>query len=436
MMKDWSTYDITDYRRLEYLGKDARDMLVMLLENIRAGVALFEVREHIYALYLNAAYFDCVGYSRQEYAGRQEDLFSTLVAQDAEAFYSYLVENATLKKHVDYEVRSRRQDGSIGWFSVSASLIENSVTSNPVYLAVITDVSDSKEKDAQLTKLQRANSELAVQEERYRMLEATAQGILFEYFPTKDKMVFSYNLPNNHKRKEIEHYQQYSKQFPLVHSDHLELFMNTLKNACTQETEGSLEYLSTVSGGGYRWHITYYKSVKDITDRIVSVVGRIRDIHDTKMETDRINYRAERDGLTEVYHKDVAFEKMTEYVKEAPFSKFYFAILDIDDFKKINDQFGHQYGDIVIKDFARLLQSSFAEESIVGRFGGDEFILLTKNIALAEVRRRLEQLQVKIHFCGGVSEWKYGDTMEHVFEKADKAMYEAKLSGKNGIGIK
>lgn len=436
MMKDWSAYDITDYRRLEYLGKDAQDMLVMLLENIRAGVALFEVREHIHALYLNAAYFDCVGYSREEYAQRQEDLFSTLLVQDAEAFYSYLVENATLKKHVDYEVRSRRQDGSIGWFSVSATLIDNSVTSNPVYLAVITDVSDAKEKDAQLTKLQRANSELAVQEERYRMLEATAQGILFEYFPIKDKMIFSYNLPNNRKRKEIEHYQQYSKQFPLVHSDHIEMFMNTLKNACAQETEGSLEYLSTVSGGGYRWHITYYKSVKDITGRIVSVVGRIRDIHDTKIEKDRMNYRAERDGLTEVYHKDVAFEKMTEYVKEAPFSKFYFAILDLDDFKRINDQFGHPYGDIVIKDFARLLQSSFAEESIVGRFGGDEFILLTKNIALAEVRRRLEQLQLKIHFCGGVVEWKYGDTMEHVFEKADKAMYEAKLNGKNDIGIK
>lgn len=435
-MDDWRTFDITDYRRLECLGKDAKDWLVMLLNNIRAGVCLFEVGEHIHALYLNDAYFDCIGWEKSEYASKYDDVFSTLIAEDAGAFYTHIIDNVPKKKTVEYEVRSRRQDGRIGWFEVKATLIETTSTERPIYLAVINDVSEIKEKDEQLRRFQRSNADLLIQEERYRMLEATAQGILFEYFPDKDKMVFSYNLPNNHKRKEIEHYQQYIKQFPLVHSDHIEMFTKALGRACTQVTEDSLEYLSTVSGGGYRWHVTYYKSVADHSGKIVSVLGRIRDIHDAKMETERINYRAERDGLTNVYHKDVAFDKMAEYVNEAPFSKFYFAIVDLDDFKNINDQFGHQYGDLVIKDFAQMLQTSFAEESIVGRFGGDEFVLLTKNIALAEVRRRLSQIQQKIHFSAGVVEWKYGDRLDSVFEKADKAMYEAKTLGKNGIDIK
>lgn len=435
-MMEWNAYEITDYRRLKCLGKDAESLLTMLLDNIQAGVCMFVLEEHVRALYLNNAYFDCIGWNKEDYASRQEDIFSTLLTEDAEAFYLHMFENVSKKEPVTYEVRSRRQDGTIGWFGVKATLIENEVIERPVYLAVITDVSGEREKSEQLKKFQRLHSELAIQEERYRMLEATALGILFEYFPAKDKMVFSYNLSNNHKRKEIEHYQQYIKQFPLVHSEHMGKFMQALNTACAIETEGSLEYLSTVSGGGYRWHVTYYKSVADDHGKIVSVLGRIRDIHDSKVESERISYRAERDGLTKVYHKDIAFEKMTEYVNEAPFSKFYFAVLDLDDFKKINDQFGHQYGDIVIRDFSQMMQHSFAEESIVGRFGGDEFILLTKNVALAEVRRRLEQIQQKVHFSAGIVEWQYGDKMERVFEKADKALYEVKSLGKNRIGIK
>ncbi|MBQ9984657.1 MAG: sensor domain-containing diguanylate cyclase [Lachnospiraceae bacterium] len=435
-MKEWSTYDITDHRRLDGLGNDTKDILLKLLEHVKAGIGLFEVGNHIHALYVNDAYFECLGCTKEEYKKRYDDVLSTVVSQDVDALYLHILETISNKQMLDYEFRSTRQNGEIGWFHVKGIPVEIKALERPVFLAILNDITVDKEKDEQLMMLQRANTELAIQEERYRMLEATAQGILFEYFPVKDKMIFSYNMPNNRKRKEVEHYQQYLKQFPMVHSDHIEVFTQTLIAACQQEMEGSIEYLSTVSGGGYRWHVTYYKSVRDNTGRIGSVLGRIRDIHDSKMEKERMSQRAERDGLTSVYHKDVAFDKMKEYVAQAPFSKFYFVVLDLDDFKNINDQFGHQYGDVVIKDFAGSLVECFGEDCVIGRFGGDEFILLTKNIALAEVRRRLARVQNKIKFCAGVVEWKYDDKIERVFEKADKAMYEAKTMGKNGLNIR
>lgn len=432
-MNDWATYDITDYHRLEYLGENTQEMLMILLDNIRAGVGLFEVGENIRALYLNKAYFQCIGYSKEEYKVNQNDIFATLYPEDVEGFAAYIKEHLPEKEVIRYSVRGYRHDGSLAWFDIKGAPIENKLTDKLLYLACIIDITDTKEKEEQLKKLRKVNSELVIQQERYRVLEATAQGLLFEYFPEKDKMVFAYNLPNNKKRKEIEHYQKYLEQFPMVHSDHLAKFKEALKNCCMQEMEGDLEYLSTVSGGGYRWHTTHYKSVVGNDGTVVSVMGRICDIHDAKLEKERINYQAERDGLTDVYQKKVAFEKMMEYVKEAPFAKFYFIVLDLDNFKNINDQFGHQYGDIVIKDIAELLQNAFAEDSIIGRFGGDEFMLLTKNIALAEVTRRLGQIQSKIKFCAGVVEWKYGDRIERVFDKADKAMYQAKSAGRNGI---
>lgn len=432
-MKDWDTYDITDYHRLTYLGKDAQEMLMILLDNIKAGVGLFEVGDNIRALYLNNAFYECIGYSKAEYAVNENNIFGTLLLEDVADFATCISERVSRKEVVEYTVRGYRHDRSVGWFDIKGVPMENRITDDPIYLAVITDVTDTKEREYQLENLQRANSELMIQQERYRVLEATVQGLLFEYFPAKDKMVFSYNLPNNKKRREIEHYQRYLQEFPMVHSDHISQFKAALKACCVEETEGSLEYLSTVSGGGYRWHRTYYKSMIGNDGRIISVMGRICDIDDEKMEKERMNARAERDGLTQVYYKEVAFEKMTEYVKQAPFSKFYFTVLDLDNFKKINDQFGHQHGDIIIKEVAGLLIQLFAEESIIGRFGGDEFILLTKNISLAEVRRRLEQMQSHVRFCAGIVEWTYSECIERVFEKADRAMYQAKSGEKNGI---
>ena len=73
-------YDITDYHRLKCLGEDAESLLKMLLDNIQAGVCLFVLEEHVRALYLNDAYFDCIGWDKDEYASRQEDIFSTLLS--------------------------------------------------------------------------------------------------------------------------------------------------------------------------------------------------------------------------------------------------------------------------------------------------------------------------------------------------------------------
>ena len=295
-MKDWDTYDITDYHRLEYLGEDAQEMLMILLDNIRAGVGLFEVGESIRALYLNKAYFQCIGYSKEEYKANQNDIFATLYPEDVEGFTAYIKEHLSEKGVIKYSVRGYRHDGSLAWFDIKGAPIENKITDKPLYLTCIMDITDTKEKEEQLKKLQKANSELVIQQERYRVLEATAQGLLFEYFPEKDKMVFSYNLPNNKKRKEIEHYQKYLDQFPMVHSDHLAKFKEVLKNCCMQEMEGDLEYLSTVSGGGYRWHTTHYKSMVGNDGTIVSVMGRICDIHDAKLEKERISHPALPDG--------------------------------------------------------------------------------------------------------------------------------------------
>ena len=68
------SYEITDYHRLKYLGDDLNEVLTLLLKGMRAGVGLFEVSKTIRALYLNEAYFECIGYTQEEYAEKEENV--------------------------------------------------------------------------------------------------------------------------------------------------------------------------------------------------------------------------------------------------------------------------------------------------------------------------------------------------------------------------
>lgn len=428
MNAEW--YDISDYHRLQFVGENVEQILSIVLENVQAGIGLFEAGEKVRALYLNKAFFECIGFSPENYMEKSRNIFSTLLPEYAKGFGACIRERAPKGLPISYMVCGSREDGSLGWFDIKGAPVKNVINEKPIYLCVITDVTDKKEKDSRFAELKQLNDKLMMHEQRYRILSATTHGILFEYTPEDDTMTFSYNLPHNHKTKKITEYRSYLQNNPLVHSDHIEKFTNALMTALEKDTEGELEYLSTVSGGGYRWHSTFYKSVLRQDGTVGSVVGRIRDIHEEKMKQEKMNYQAQIDGLTGLYRKEIVFDMMKEYIEESPKAEFFFLLLDLDNFKMINDQYGHQYGDKVLKEAADKLLSIFAEDCIVGRFGGDEFVIMSKNIGREEMEGRLEKLTQDIACSVGVVPWRYGMTVEEVFDWADANMYEAKKEGR------
>ena len=129
---------------------------------------------------------------------------------------------------------------------------------------------------------------------------------------------------------------------------------------------------------------------------------------------------------------------------------FSLMIIDLDNFKYINDNHGHLTGDLVLKRFAELLVNEVRSEDLVGRFGGDEFVVLmpltdetgAKTLALRIHERILEQFslnhseleKVALKFSGGIASFpEDGTSYESLLESADMALYRSKLSGKNRI---
>jgi diguanylate cyclase len=120
-------------------------------------------------------------------------------------------------------------------------------------------------------------------------------------------------------------------------------------------------------------------------------------------------------------------------------------LLDVDNFKKLNDELGHGAGDVALKSLAEVVSKALRPMDLVARYGGEEFVVLLPNTPVAEgeqiltrLQRSLtgglfmhEQKQVFVTFSAGVTAYRPGERIEVALERADEALYEAKRTGKN-----
>lgn len=155
----------------------------------------------------------------------------------------------------------------------------------------------------------------------------------------------------------------------------------------------------------------------------------------------------DRDGLTKCYVKEVGIAKIREKLLKKSKAIRPLLVIDIDNFKKINDTKGHLIGDVALTAVGKAIRYEFGDEAIIARFGGDEFIVFftqttTKSkieTSVATVKRRVQTecraiLELDITFSCGVAFFPYdGDNYDDLFSNADKALYAAKKSGKDRI---
>lgn len=157
---------------------------------------------------------------------------------------------------------------------------------------------------------------------------------------------------------------------------------------------------------------------------------------------------AQIDALTGLYNKETTELLTDEILQTEPEAAHAFLILDMDCFKQINDVHGHAAGDSVLKKFGKLLKNIFRAEDIVGRIGGDEFVVLMKNVKSIETattkaeellketkKTRFEELKGKnISISIGISlSPKDGDCYMDLYKRADQALYQAKRGGKSRV---
>lgn len=167
---------------------------------------------------------------------------------------------------------------------------------------------------------------------------------------------------------------------------------------------------------------------------------RVRD-HETRL---RYKQLSTQDLLTEILNKQSFLEAASQYLlASGPEVRCGLLILDVDDFKQVNDRQGHFNGDRLLRSIGRLLSELFRSTDLIGRFGGDEFIILMKGPAtLPALEEKCRQIQLRLRqsqeggchitcSIGGVLAEGQQTTFEQLFRQADAALYRAKGAGKN-----
>lgn len=169
--------------------------------------------------------------------------------------------------------------------------------------------------------------------------------------------------------------------------------------------------------------------------------------YDLKLKVASTQQMALRDALTGLPNRRAYDERLAhEYARWRRFREpLSLVVWDVDNFKQINDRYGHKAGDRALQLIANVLQRRLRETDFIARFGGEEFVVLLIGAGLTEALKVAEQMReavgraglhsnnepVPISISGGVSEFREQDETEAVFQRADKALYQAKSAGKN-----
>lgn len=205
--------------------------------------------------------------------------------------------------------------------------------------------------------------------------------------------------------------------------------------------------ISGLSGSGeYRW---YHISAKHLALKGFGskfTIGSIEDIDEMERERISLRQKATTDFLTGLWNRAETERIINERLSSLSGNeRSTFAILDIDDFKDVNDCFGHDCGDRALEVFSEKLRSTFRLGDIIGRLGGDEFVVYMAFTADEQVvKRRLNELSdnlclrrngdcesPQITCSVGYVTAMPGDTFESVYKRADQALYKAKEFGKS-----
>nr|WP_246261263.1 GGDEF and EAL domain-containing protein [Alteromonas ponticola] len=177
-------------------------------------------------------------------------------------------------------------------------------------------------------------------------------------------------------------------------------------------------------------------------------IATLRDISERKLNEDRLRQMAMHDDLTGLKNRNGLRESLTRFATTK--RSFIMMFIDLDGFKQINDAAGHEQGDACLRRVARVLNTRFGDNSIISRWGGDEFVVVLTEMSLDQAKNAGEVLikdieadkiattdaELNLSASIGLANFPlHGGSIENVLQNADAAMYQAKTTGKGKVYI-
>lgn len=422
------TIDVTGQKQAEDNLKEAEKRFSLALEGAEMGLWDWDMINN--KVYFSKLWKSMLGYDENEIENSFEG-WKKLWHEDDVQKIEKAIKDYLNRKTEKYEIihRLKTKNNSWKWILTRGSLLRQKDGTPYRWVGTNVDITNEKERSDELERFFSVNLDLlCIADIDGNFLKVNSEWI----------NVLGYS----------REYLEKSKFLDFVHPDDIPNTLEAMSKLSQQHEVVDFVNRYRAKNDEYRyieWRSHPYGKI---------IYAAARDITD-KIETEK-KYReiAIRDPLTEVYNRRHLFERLSSMISEHTRTKkdFSVAILDIDFFKKINDTFGHQAGDYILKEFTKTITHNLRPYDVLGRYGGEEFMIIldwvSKETALIIVERILTDVRQKKYvygdaticftFSAGISDCKDAEedfTVEKLVEKADSRLYSAKHSGRNTIII-
>ncbi len=343
------------------------------------------------------------------------------------------------KDHVVYRIQCA--DGEIRWVDDRGHLVQDASGKKWFYVTLI----DITEMIQTRHELERAN-------ERLEILTALSNDIIFDIeCATGEAHVygdFQDRFEREPRQEDFVVKRRCNRECVLDITTH---DLNALIEKISDESLVDFETSTPNSAGDPIWYRYQSVVLYDKDNNAVRHVGRLLDTHTMALRESQFRKKAEHDSLTGLYNRSAALDKITTLLNTEDHPYTFFCI-DVDDFKSINDTYGHPEGDRVLKELGAFFMKVMRKEDIVARMGGDEFAIFATGLTpgpaleriLAHLQRgpfatqREQDTEKKISAqhptptlsIGAVCCLDSSLTFEELYELTDSVLYDAKRSGK------
>lgn len=187
--------------------------------------------------------------------------------------------------------------------------------------------------------------------------------------------------------------------------------------------------------------------IKEIEERVLVLEKLVQErTHELEIARKELELLAETDGMTGIYNRMKLDQILLTEIQRANRynSTFSVILFDLDNFNEVDDACGHQVGDQILSELARLIHQRVRNTDILGRWGGDEFMIISPEISLDDATLLAETIRITVasHDFGiqrsltsssGVAVWKAKDTYNALIDRVDKSLNKAKRNGKNQV---
>ena len=305
------------------------------------------------------------------------------------------------------------------------------------------------QKEQELNKIKENYDALVFDVKRYKLAVEGSNDGIWDWDIVNDTAYISFKWKEmlNISSCEFENFE--GIWLELIHPEDLNTFDEALTSYFEKKTPYFIcEYRLKTKEADYIWVLTKGKAIRDNKGNPIKMAGSHTNITDKKKAEAEINHLAYFDTVTDLANRTLFEEKLNKCIANTNANKEIFGLiyLDLDNFKNVNDTLGHAFGDLLLKNVAKLLKKHVNAEDIVARLSGDEFaIILPKLNTLEEINAIAEKIkdefqnpfllanhEVYVTVSMGIAIYPTdGEDQHTLLRNADTAMYCAKEKGKN-----